>query len=226
MTMPAGELRALPFGAAVRVPVTRPTNVTRSLFHVASGVVSLALLRLLPGRAWLIVASGAFFVAAWSMELARRRSGVVNERLMRFFAPIAHPHERHQVNSSTWYVTALLLLSLVSPLRAAEVGVVVLAVADPMAGLMGRRFGRIRLRAGRSLEGTLAFLVSGVLAVLALLTVFHGMLPWPTRVVLAGAGAVAGALAELFSGRLDDNFTIPVASTAAVAAAQLLLPTL
>jgi dolichol kinase len=137
-------------GVVLAPPVGRPTNYTRSLFHVASGVFTLGLLRLLPGRAWLIAVASVFFAAAWTMEAARRRSPEVNERLMRFFGPVAHPHERHRVNSSTWYVTALILLSLV--------------------------------------------------------------------------GAVAGALAELSSTRLDDNFTIPLAAAAAAAGAQIFLP--
>src|SRR5580704_1350035 len=117
-------------GPAPAEPIVRPTNVTRSLFHVASGVVALVLMRLLPGRAWLVGVSAAFAVAGWSMETARRRSAAANAVLMRLFAPVAHAHERHRVNSATWYVTALFALSLFAPLRAAEVGVLVLAVAD------------------------------------------------------------------------------------------------
>jgi dolichol kinase len=181
------------------------------------------LLRVLPGRGWLIAASGAFFVAAWTMETARRRSPQVNARLMRFFAPVAHPHERHRVNSSTWYVTALLLLTLFAPLRAAEIGVMVLAVADPAAGLVGRRFGRTRLRAGRTLEGTLAFVTVGVAAAIAWM-IASAALPWSSMIAIAVAGAAAGAGAELASTRLDDNFTIPVSAAAAAAVASMFLP--
>jgi dolichol kinase len=224
VSKPAAELHSLSFdGVAVASRAFRPTNVTRSLFHLASGAVTLALLRLLPGRAWLVAASAAFVAAAWTMEAARRRSAAVNERLMRFFGPVAHPHERHRVNSSTWYVTALLALALLAPRRAAEIGVVVLAVADPVAGLVGRRFGRTRLRAERSLEGTLAFVAAGVLAALAWIAASHA-LPWSSAVALSVAAAAAGALAELASTRLDDNFTIPIAAAAAAAAAQLALP--
>ena len=155
----------------------RPTNYARSFFHVMSGVVSLTLIRVLPGRAALAAASGAFVLFAWTCEFARRRSPAVNDRLMRFFGPVAHPQERYRVNSSTWYVTALLLLALLAPTSAAELGVVVLAIADPVAGLIGRRFGRTRLRAGRSLEGTLAFFTAGTLAALAVLA----RVPRPAR---------------------------------------------
>lgn len=208
-----------------RGAVARPANYTRSLFHVASGALSLALLRLLPGRGWLIGVSVSLAAAAWTMEIARRRSPAANELLMRVFAPVAHPHERHRVNSSTWYMTALVILAAFFPLRDAEIGVVVLGLADPAAGFIGRRFGRTRLRAGRSLEGTLTFVLVGALAALASISAFHP-LPWSSRFILAAAGAVAGAVAELVSTRFDDNFTIPLTAAVAASAAQLFLPAL
>lgn len=227
MSKPSYSDPALPLIAldvqAPEAPVSRPRNYTRSLFHLACGAVALTLLRLLPDRAWLIAACAPFAVAAWSMEAARRQSPAVNERLMRFFAPVAHPHERHRVNSSTWYTTALLLMAIFAPQRAAEIGVLVLALADPAAGFFGRRFGRTRLRANRSLEGTLAFLTVGALAAFAWLRVVHA-LPLASMVAISLAGALVGALTELFSTRLDDNFTIPIAVSAAAAAAELALP--
>lgn len=199
----------------------RAANLTRSFFHLASGLSALALLHLLPGRGWVIAASAAIAASGWTMEIARRTSPAANDRLMRLFAPVAHPHERTRINSSTWYVTALLALALLAPLRAAELGVLVLAVADPAAGMIGRRFGRTRLRDDRSLEGSLGFLVTGFLAAAAWLTVVHSA-PLGSSALVAAVGAASGALAELFSTRLDDNFTVPVVVTAAAAAAQLL----
>jgi dolichol kinase len=194
----------------------RPQNLKRSLFHVASGLTALALLRFLPGRAWLVAASGAFAVFAWTCEIARRRIPAVNARLMRFFAPIAHANEHHEVNSSTWYITALVLLALFAPLRAAEIGVLVLAFADPAAGFVGRRWGKTRIASGRSLEGTLGFVVAGVLAAGAWLAGVHG-LTLASAAIVAAAGAVVGAVAEIVVRKVDDNFAIPVAATTAAA---------
>ena len=221
--MPTVELGDIAFEAPV--PVARPANATRSLFHIASGAMSLALLRLMPGRSSLIAVATGFAILAWSLEGLRRVSPAINNLLMRILSPIAHPRERYQVNSSTWYGTALLILALFFPLRAAEVGVVVLALADPAAGLIGRRFGRTRIRAGRSLEGTLTVGVAGSIGALAALAVFHPM-PWSSRIILALAGAVAGAVAELVSTRFDDNFTIPLTAALAASLTQLFLPTL
>jgi dolichol kinase len=190
----------------------RPENVARSAFHIASAVTALLLLRLLPSRPWLVAASGSLALFAWTCEISRRVSPRVNDRLMRLFSRIAHPMEAVRVNSSTWYLTALVGMALFAPLRAAELGVVVLGVADPAAGFIGRRIGRTKIKENRSLEGTLGFFVVGALAALGLLAVFHP-LPLPAMLLLAMTSAAAGAVAELVSGKMDDNFTIPVTVT-------------
>lgn len=197
----------------------RPTNIARTVFHVGSGALALTLLQVLPTRAWLICAAGAFALFAWTCETLRRRSPSVNQRLMRFFGPVAHPHEWHRVNSATWYATALLLMAFVVPLEAAEIGVVVLALADPMAGIIGRRFGRRRLASGRSLEGALAFATTGFLASLVWSTAAGSY--EASRFSVAVVAGVVGAVVELLVSRVDDNLAIPLATSLAVAVAAL-----
>ncbi|MEI8258421.1 MAG: hypothetical protein WCJ30_22320, partial [Deltaproteobacteria bacterium] len=142
---------ALRSGHAV-APVLRPTNYARSLFHVASALAAVAVLALAPSRAWMIAAATAFFTSAWTMETSRRFSDRANDGLMKLFGPVAHAHERYRVNSATWYATALMILALTVRPTLAAAAVAVLGFADPAAGLVGRRYGRTRLRAGRSLE--------------------------------------------------------------------------
>jgi hypothetical protein len=77
----------------VAAPAHRPANLARTVFHVGSGALALTFLRMMPSRAWLIGAAAAFAIFAWTCEILRRRSASVNERLMRFFGPVAHAHE-------------------------------------------------------------------------------------------------------------------------------------
>ncbi|MBL8744676.1 MAG: hypothetical protein JNK04_26385 [Myxococcales bacterium] len=209
----------LPFGeGAERVPFERPKNLARSAFHVSAAIVSLVLLRVVPSRTWLVAIAGSFALWAWSMEIGRRFSPALNAKLVRFFSPIAHAHERHQTNSSTWYMTALTLLAAFAPQAAAELGVLVLGFGDPAAGAIGRRWGRTRIRAGRTVEGTLGFVLVGALASFTWLSVtgFDAQ----RALVLSAVAGVSGALAELTSTRrFDDNFAIPLVTAASVAIA-------
>ena len=84
-------------------------------------------------------------------------------------------------------------------------------LGDTAAALIGRRFGRIRFANGKSLEGSLAFAVTGILVILA------GHLAWDFPLpTLAGGmiGVAAAAILEFFNRELhlDDNFTIPLAT--------------
>lgn len=198
----------------------RPANVARTIFHVGSGAVALGFVRILPSRGWLIAAAGAFAFFAWTCETLRRRSPAINARLMRFFGPVAHAHEWRQVNSATWYATALLLMALVVPAPAAELGVIVLAVADPAAGFFGRRFGRRRLASGRSLEGALAFAITGAAAAFTWMSAAH---TYPgSHLLLAVVAGLVGAAVELLVSRVDDNLAIPLGTSLAVGLASML----
>ncbi len=195
-------------------PGFRPANHTRSIVHALSGVLALLLIQhvLTPER--MVWVAGIFFVCAWGMEIGRRYVPAVNRFLMWVFGPIAHAHEAHRVNSATWYVTALLFLSLTASPMACSLAVIVLGVGDPAAAFVGRRWGRTRLASGRSLEGSLGFVAFAGAAAVATLGVYYPELGLPEIVVLALAAAVAGALAELLTAGLDDNLVIPLAAAA------------
>jgi phytol kinase len=98
-----------------------------------------------------------------------------------------------------------------SPRPAILAGLGVLALADPMASLIGTRWGQRRLvmGGGRTLEGTLAFLAVAtiVVATIAAVTGAQGVFPWRMGV---GCGAV-GAIVEAWTPAGWDNLTIPLA---------------
>lgn len=198
--------------ASIHVPSLRPTNYARNAFHITSAVVAVVLIEWLQWPAALMTIALGWATFAWSCELARRRSPRVNALLMKVFSKVAHPHETKRVNSATWYATALVLLAATQSTVLCVAGVAVLGVGDPVAALVGRRFGRIKLLHGRSLEGTLAFALSATLATFAAFAVFHPGLGLGFALLAAGAAATSGAVAELVSLRVDDNFSIPLSA--------------
>lgn len=201
----------------------RPANVARNLLHFGSGITALLVLQLAPTRGWVIAMGTAFFALAWTLEYTRRQSGWWNDVLMRILGPFAHAHERTQVNSATWYSTALFVIALFGNFMAASVAVMVLGAADPVAAQVGQRWGKVRLTKNRTLEGSLAFFATGTFISLATLWVCYPTMGADERALFSLVAGVAGALAELVSRRIDDNLSIPLATTAAVTAAALLV---
>lgn len=203
----------------IHVPSLRPTNHRRSFFHVLSALTCIGILYAVPEPAWAIGIAAPFVLWAWTMEVGRRWSERWNEILMKWFAPIAHPHEYRRVNSATWYLTAIFALSLTQAPLPCAVGLAVLGVGDPVAGFIGRRWGRLRLIHGRTLEGTLAFFASATVAGVAAAYAFLPSIGLGAALAIAAAGAVVGALAELLSLRVDDNLSIPLTASGAAALA-------
>lgn len=199
----------------IHVPSLRPTNYTRNAFHVLSALLALGLIEYALSPRGMVWVAGGLALFAWTAETARRFSPAANRALMWVFRNVSHPHEAHRVNSSTWYVTALACLALTGDPAICAAAVAILGVGDPAAAVIGRRFGSVSLVGGRSLEGTLAFVAFGALAAWGALSLWH---PGTASLGLVLAATLPAALAELFSKRVDDNFTIPVAAAAGAVA--------
>lgn len=180
--------------------------------HVASGFGVLLLIQYFLSPRGMVIAATSFAIFAWSLEAGRRFSPSFNNLLMNLLGKVAHPHERHRVNSSTWFSTALFGLSIAASPMVSSVAVMVLGVGDPAAALVGRRYGRVRLASGRSLEGSLGFVFFGGLAAWLTMWAFYPEVALLRSISLALGAAVAGALAELLTRKLDDNLVIPIAA--------------
>ena len=201
----------------VMVPSLRPTNYTRNLFHLLCALLSLAFVEVVPtltSYGFHLVAAIAIAAAlsGWSMELGRKLSAKVNAFLMWAFRFVSHPHEAYHINSATWYVSALALLSLTGSSMLCALALTVLGFADPAAALIGKRFGRIRLQNGRSLEGCAAFVLVGTLASFIMLCLLHPALSLPHALLVAFVASLCGGLTELWITRVDDNLAIPLAA--------------
>lgn len=199
---------------AAPVPSLRPKNLSRSAFHLTSAVIVLLLIEEVLSLRGLIIAPAVFAGTFWFLEGLRRVSPRANDALMWLFKRVAHPHERHRVNSSTWYGTALLLIAFVQQPLVCSVAVAILGVADPAASIIGRRFGRTPLVNGRTLEGSLAFVITGTLAAAVVIALWHTSVPLGALMVIGLGSALAAGVAELVSRNLDDNFTVPITAAA------------
>ena len=199
---------------AVHLPYLRPRNYARNGFHIAWGITAVYLIEIVLSPIGMVWASFAFLCVAWGTEWSRRSSTffrkVMNDGIYKY---IMHVHEKDKISSATWYATALIFLSLTLDPMLCAIGCGILGLADPAAALVGRRIGRTKLVNGRSLEGTLAFVVMGTLVALFIASYFHD-LTGPTLWAVSLFAAIFGGFAELYSRRVDDNFTIPLAGAA------------
>lgn len=191
----------------------KPLIGPRTTFHMASGVTCAVLYQFFLTRWQAEAVLLAIFFAFGALEVTRRMSGRWNAFLTHtVFKSIARPREYTKLNSSFLYVMALALVTPVFSRPAVLCGALILAFGDPAAAWIGRRYGKVKLYQSKSVVGSLAFVAAGTIVSCAFLFGFYPELPVSQRLLAAFFASAVGAAAEVFSGRLDDNLTIPIAS--------------
>ena len=178
---------------------TRGVQPWRRAFHAACGLVMVAFVEYggYAPTVDLVILSAAL-VASLILDWVRLSLPDANVMFFRWFAALASPREARRIASSTWYLMGVVVVLLIAPARYFAPAVLVLALADPAASVVGRVWGRHPLGKG-SWEGTIAFF----LVAYAVMVPFAG----PTAALLA-AGAVA--FLEVLPTGIDDNLIVPV----------------
>ena len=208
----------LPVPEGIELEHIKPRNNARILFHAAMGVVAIALYEFVLSRTLTLAIGGGLLALFIGLEVLRRHSHRWNERLYgRLFARISRPREAHSVCTSTWYLGGLMVGVVLLPKHAIELGALCLAFGDPAASLAGKRWGKKKIVADKSLAGTLDFFVVSAVLGAAFIAWRIPELGLARALLVAAAVGASGAAVELFSNRINDNFSIPVAAGAIAA---------
>jgi dolichol kinase len=187
-------------------------EVQRKLIHLSSLWMPVAIYILPHHISLLLFAVGLVMMLMY--EILRRQCHAFSRLLNRIFSAVLRAEEAAdtaRLTGATYMLIAVVLCVAVFPKIITITALTLLLIGDTAASLVGRKYGHTPLL-GKSVEGCLAFLLFGLLSILALAALLP-TLP-PHYFVIAVTGAVVAMLTELVSGRLklDDNLTIPVAS--------------
>ena len=206
-------------------------EVLRKMVHLSSIWMPAALFYLPAwfgdkGRWFNVIMFGTFAVLNVLIEIAVfRQVPYVTPLYKKLFGKMARESEPGKFRFSgapPMYASACLTALCFSP-RVASCAFTILILSDTSAALIGRKWGRHRFSNGKSLEGSLAFLLSGW--IIAVCFCLAGGLPGATMAVWLGGVAVS-CVAEFFNEQIhmDDNFTIPMLFGAVAEFLPLLLP--
>lgn len=149
---------------------------------------------------WAAGALGVLTLLLFLGEVVRFSIPALNRLFFRLLRPLASPREARRVASSTWYVAGCFVAVTLFPREVAVAAILILALADPVATYVGRRWGRRPFGTG-TVEGSVAF---GIVALLILAP----LAGWGVGALVAAATTVV----ERIPWPLDDNLTIPLVS--------------
>lgn len=150
----------------------------------------------------------------------------VRRLALRIVGPLLRPHElrndRLLLNGASYVLISACIVVAIFPKLIAVTSFAILIISDISAAIIGRRFGTHRFL-DKTLEGTLAFVVSALVVIAIIGTLYR--LPM-LYFAIAACAALVGALAENLSFRLkmDDNFSIPLSIGAMMCLLAALIP--
>jgi dolichol kinase len=196
----------------------RTLRGARTWFHIAMGVFAAGMYQFVIDKTQALIILYTLGAIFGTLEITRRFSSRWNEILVStVFKAISRPGEFHKTNSATYYLLALCFITTLFDRASVITGILVLAFGDPAAAWVGKRFGKFKIYREKSLVGALSFFAAASLVLLAFFFSLHPEMAVSTRIVAALAAAAVGAIAEVFSTRLDDNLTVPVTVVAITA---------
>ena len=112
--------------------------------------------------------------------------------------------EAKRFSSMTLFLVATFLTFLLFPDGISYIALACITVGDFFSKLLGMRYGRRLLYRKKTLEGSLGFLAGSLTASYCIAV----LVDVPILFVLIGAGVAT--IVELFSERIDDNFTVSI----------------
>ena len=173
----------------------------RKIIHLAGGLIPLLYLSLNLTKIEALLILGIPALPFVGADLLRLWRPAVNRWFLLLFQAAMRPGEEHRLTGATYYVLACWLTILVFERTVAIVALLILACADTAASVVGQAVGGYRIGQGKTLAGTVAFLVTACLVTLP-------FFPPTTSFVVA----LIAAVTECLPLPLDDNVTIPLAT--------------
>lgn len=187
----------------------RDLQLGRRVFHLANGSAIASAYALLFTHQQLVHVFGTIACLVYIADRVRINYPEAAARVPWLNRLFFRAEEEFKESAMIPYAIAILLTILTVPKPAALVAIYTLAIADPLAAVVGIRWGGREIVADRSIEGMIAFFAATFAVSLAVL----GLATTAAYAAVAGASlvvAVVASLFELFPVRIDDNLTIPL----------------
>ena len=180
-------------------------HIGRKFYHTIGGVALLSLYFLL-GREKALAVYGVLFLFICAVEVVRLTIPAVNRFFFASFGDFIRESEHNKPTGTLWYLLGIALAFALYTPAVAATAICFLAFGDVAATAVGEQYGKRKI-AGKSLEGTMAFLFAALCAGFLLVPLGVGLAP---GVIVIGALVSAGV--ELLPFPVNDNLTIPVVS--------------
>lgn len=151
----------------------------------------------------ILIFIGTILLVFSLIELIRFYNKKFNTFLFTKIRTILKEKEKNRISATTWFILGAFITISLFDKNIAILTLVISTIGDAFAEYFGEKYGRTKVL-NKTTEGSFAFFVSSFTAGLILMKI----LKINFSIILIGS--LIAALVELFSYKIDDNFTVPV----------------
>ena len=176
----------------------------RKLLHLSNLVIPFTYLFYFDSKVEALIILLPITSFAFLIEYLRINSISVKNIFDKYLFSMLRNHEKSgKYTGATWIFISSTLSIAIFPKDIAIISLIYMSIGDTAAGLIGRKFGRIKIY-NKTLEGALAgFIVCLILGL---------MIDLNLSKTLVAIGALSAAIIELMPISIDDNLIIPLFS--------------
>jgi len=183
-------------------------EIIRKLIHLFSLLIPI--IYYFVTRETAILVLSILSLLALILDIARYINPKIGKLFYQIFGFMLRKHEldhnKKKLNGATYVLLSALLCVIIFPKPIFITAFSILVICDSSAALIGRKFGK-RKFLSKSLEGTLAFFISGIIVIFITPKIAYQ----PMEYLIGFIGVAFGAIVEnICSGITDDNLAIPV----------------
>jgi dolichol kinase len=145
-------------------------------------------------------------------DFFRRRNEKLRQLTLKLFGAIMRRKEINGIAGTTYLLIGTMIIFFFFPHNIVSLSLLFLACADPLASVVGLKYGSLKIIGKKTFEGSLAAFV--ICFLIAFIFYYNKSLMTDHLLIASLLSGVIGSLSELIPiGKLDDNFTQPVASS-------------
>ena len=175
----------------------------RKATHLFSLIIPLIYWYFIPNQTHASLLVLFFTILFIFIDIFRKRSTLINKLFKAFFYKMLRDHEiKGKYTGATWVMIAASITIIIFSKNIAILSLIFLSIGDTFAGLIGRKYGKIKM-GNKTFEGFIAGLIPCIAV-----AYFYSPLPF----YVSGIGAITAMLLETLPLPLDDNFRIPIGS--------------
>lgn len=197
------------------LPTRADLHLARRIWHFGAVLVMFALY-------WFMTKEDASKLALFvtlflvGLDLSRLYLPHLNRLLIPLFKPVLRTHETHRPTAATFLLIGTTICIFIFSKPIMLLTLLMLALADPLAAVVGTRYGKDKLIGRKSLQGSIA---AFIVCFFVSLIYFYTLHFFTDRLLLVSLlCGLIGALSELIPVfNWDDNFTFPILCSTSLA---------